>query len=95
MTGMSLFFVFGALMSGLTAFMLSFSSSPVDVLWQINPRAHEGFSKMGSLAPLLMFTVCLACGTAAVNCQFAEGYGHPQPCFDRYSNENIVRSTQQ
>jgi hypothetical protein len=63
---LSFFFVFGATMSGLTFLMLLLSGSALDVLWRLNPRAHEGLSVMGWPALLLMGTVSLACITAAI-----------------------------
>ncbi len=65
-TALSLFFVFGALMSGLTFLMLLFPGSVLEPLWRLNPRAHEGFAAMGPWAVLLMLVVCLACAVAAV-----------------------------
>jgi hypothetical protein len=65
-TAITLFFVFGTLMSGLAATMLLFPGSALDELWRMNLRAREGFTAMGGWAILLMLTVCLACATAAV-----------------------------
>jgi hypothetical protein len=53
-------------MSGLTFLMLLFPGSPLDVLWQLNPRAHEGLDSLGWLALLLMAATSLACITAAL-----------------------------
>jgi uncharacterized membrane protein (DUF2068 family) len=64
-TAISLFFVFGALTSGLSAVMLLFPGSRLDPLWHLNPRAHEAFAAMGGWAVLLMAAVCVACATAA------------------------------
>jgi hypothetical protein len=64
-TAMALFFVFGALMSGLAAVMLRFPGSVLEPLWRLNPRAQEGFASMGSWA-VLMALVCIACTTAAL-----------------------------
>jgi hypothetical protein len=63
---MSLFFVFGALMSGLTAFLLLVPGSPIEPLWRFNSKAREGFAGMGFWGPLLMTLVCLACMTATI-----------------------------
>ncbi|HME35351.1 MAG TPA: hypothetical protein VKF84_08940 [Candidatus Sulfotelmatobacter sp.] len=64
-TTLSLFFAFGAVMSGLAAVMLLFPGSMLDPLWRVNPRAREGFAGLGVWAVLLMAVVCLACVTAA------------------------------
>ena len=63
---LSFFFVFGATMSGLTFLMLLFTGSSLDILWRLNPRAHQGLSAMGWPALLLMAAVSLACITAAI-----------------------------
>ena len=65
-TAISLFFVFGTVMSGLAATMLLFPGSALDELWRVNPHAREGFTSMGMWAVLLMLVVCLACATAAI-----------------------------
>jgi hypothetical protein len=65
-TALSLFFIFGASMSGLAALMLLFPGSVLEPLWRINPRAHEGLTAMGSWALLLMTGVCLGCASAAL-----------------------------
>jgi hypothetical protein len=64
-TALSLFFVFGTLASGLAAAMLIEPGTSIDVLWRLNPPAHEGFIAMGHWSVLLMSTVCLACVSAA------------------------------
>jgi len=60
------FFLFGTIMSGLTAVMLSFPGSFLEPLWRLNPRAREGFVAMGGSAILLMVLVCAACASAAL-----------------------------
>lgn len=64
-TALGFFFVFGALMSGLAAAMLLFPGSVFEPLWQINPRAKEGFASLGVFAIALMVLVSIACATAA------------------------------
>jgi hypothetical protein len=75
-TAVSLFFVFGAVMSGLTALMLLFPGSPLEPLWRLNPRAREGFAAMGGWAVLLMFVVCAACSTAAAGLRGCARWGY-------------------
>jgi hypothetical protein len=65
-TLLSLFFIFGALMSGLTAIMLLFPHSMLEPLWRLNPHAREGFTAMGLWAVLLMGVVSISCTTAAI-----------------------------
>ena len=64
-TILSLFFVFSTLASGLAAVMLIMPSTSIDVLWRVNPHAHEGFIAMGHWSVVLMSTVCLASASAA------------------------------
>jgi hypothetical protein len=64
-TLLSLFFVFGTLASGLAAVMLIMPGTSVDVLWRLNPHAHEGFIEMGRWSVFVMSNVCLACASAA------------------------------
>ena len=53
-------------MSALAALMLLFPGSVLESLWQLNPRAKEGFAALGTWAVLLMASVCSACAAAAV-----------------------------
>jgi hypothetical protein len=62
----SLFFVFGASMSGLAAAMLLFPGGVLEPIWRINPRAHDAFIRMGAWALALMALVCVGCATAAL-----------------------------
>ena len=64
--GLSLFFLFGATMSALAVVMLLVPGSAIEPLWQLNPRAREGFANMGIWAILLMAVVSAACATAAL-----------------------------
>jgi hypothetical protein len=75
-TAISLFFIFGTLMSGITAAMLLFPGSPIEPLWRLNPRAREAFASMGALAVLLMIAVCVSCFTAAVGLWGLKRWGY-------------------
>jgi len=63
---LALFFAFGAVASGLTIFLLLFPGSGIEPLWQLNPKAHQGFAGMGHWGVLLMLVVCVACLTASI-----------------------------
>lgn len=63
---LSLFFWVGAVASGLTFISLLFPGSFIEPIWQLNPRAREGFAAMGLWATFLMLAVCSACVAAAV-----------------------------
>ncbi len=64
-TALAYFFLFGTLASGLSFVSLLNPGGPLEPMWRLNPRAHEGFSRMDLWAPLLMGTVCLACAASA------------------------------
>src|SRR3982751_2373946 len=65
-TALSIFFLFGALMSFISFVSLLFPGSFLEPMWRLNPRAREGFNSMGVWAVVLMCAVCLACASAAV-----------------------------
>ena len=75
-TILALFFVFGAIMSGLAAVMLLFPGSLFEPLWRLNPRAREGFAALGLWAVLLMAVVCVACATAALGLRRRKRWGY-------------------
>ena len=70
------FFVFGTAMSGLTLFLLMFPGSRLDVLWRLNPRAHDSFISMGYGAAALMLLVSAACAMAAVGLWRCTRFGY-------------------
>jgi hypothetical protein len=65
-TLLSFFFVFGAIMSCLTALMLLFPGTILEPLWRLNSRAREGLASLGLWAVLLMTFVCCACTAASI-----------------------------
>lgn len=65
-TALSLFFVFGTVMSGLAVFMLLFPGGVLEPLGRLNPRARDGLTAMGVWALLLMSLVSVACAAAAL-----------------------------
>jgi hypothetical protein len=65
-TALSLFFVFGAVMSGATAVMLATPGGPLDPVWRLRPSVREELAPLGAWGVLLMTTVSLACVAAAV-----------------------------
>ncbi len=76
MTGITVFFIFGTLMSALAAIMLLFPGSPIEPLWRLNPRAQEAFASMGAAAVLLMIAVCVSCFAAAVGLWRLKRWGY-------------------
>jgi hypothetical protein len=75
-TALGLFFVFGAVMSGLAAVMLLSPGSVLEPLWRLNSRARGGFAVMGLWGALLMATVCLACGVTTLGLLRCRRWGY-------------------
>lgn len=63
---LTILFLFGTVASSVSLVALSFPGSFLESIWKLNPRAHEGFAKMGGWAIVLMSLVCLACALTAV-----------------------------
>jgi hypothetical protein len=74
-TALSLFFVFGTVMSGLAVLMLFFQGGILEPLWRLNPRARDGLTSMGFWALLLMVLVSVACATAALGLWHCSRWG--------------------
>jgi hypothetical protein len=62
---LAVFFAAGALISLTTAVSLLWPGGPLEPMWRLNSRAHEGFAHLGRWAVVLMVVVCAACATAA------------------------------
>jgi ribose/xylose/arabinose/galactoside ABC-type transport system permease subunit len=62
---LSVFFAFGACMSGLSLAGLLMPGSALDAIWRINPAARDAFELMGSWALMLMSVVFIACALAS------------------------------
>lgn len=64
-TALSIFFLFGAAASFVSAASLLFPGSFLEPMWRLNPRARQGLTGMGVWAIVLMCAVCVACASAA------------------------------
>ncbi len=62
---LSILFVFGAFMSGMSAILLLFPGSIVEGTSRASAQAQEGFAGMGGWTLPLMTVVCLGCIVAA------------------------------
>ena len=60
------FFIFGALVSGLTLLMLLAPGPWAEPIWQLKPSAEADFRTLGAGGPPLMLIVSAACAGAAV-----------------------------
>ncbi len=75
-TLLTIFFLFGALMAGVTALLLLFPGTAMDALWRLNPQAREGFVAIGKTAVLMMLIVCAACATTAAGLWRSTRWGY-------------------
>ena len=64
-TALSIFFLFGAVISFTVFVSLIFPGTFLEPMWRLNPRAREAFMNVGAWAIVLMFAVCLSCAPAA------------------------------
>ena len=64
-TALSVFFAFGATISGLSFVALAFPAGFLEPMWRLNPRAREQLTQMGGWALLLMAVVSLLCALTA------------------------------
>ncbi len=60
------FFAFGLTACTVTIVALVFSGGVLDGVWKLNPEAHAGFQRIGTLwSVLLMLVVGMACAAAS------------------------------
>src|SRR5215212_1715819 len=64
-TALSIFFLFGAVISFTVFVSLIFPESFLEPMWRINPRARAAFARIGAWAIILMCAVCVSCALAA------------------------------
>jgi hypothetical protein len=60
------FFVFGATMAAYAAFTLAWPGTPLDALWALNKRGHEGLATLGRMAAIPFGALSAALACAAV-----------------------------
>jgi len=70
------FFIFGALMSGLSTASLLTPGGLLEPMWRVNPTARTAFASMGIAAPLLLLTVCAACAISATGLLRGKYWGY-------------------
>jgi hypothetical protein len=63
---LSVFSFVGAVLAGVSAISLAFPGSPLEPMWQLNPRGHQGFARMHGWAVLLLAGVSGVCGIAGI-----------------------------
>ena len=60
------FFVFGATMAAYAAITLTWPGTPLDALWALNKRGHEGLLWLGRIAAIPFIVLSVALAFAAV-----------------------------
>jgi hypothetical protein len=65
-TVLILLFVIGVIASLISLISLTFPGSFLEPVWKLNPRAREGFARMGGWSVLLMSVVCVTCLLTAI-----------------------------
>jgi multisubunit Na+/H+ antiporter MnhF subunit len=75
-TGLSIFFIAGALISFLSFVSLLFPNSVLERMWQLNPRARDAFAYMGKWSLVLMGVVCIACTLSAIGLWRGRRWGY-------------------
>lgn len=75
-TALSVFFAAGCLIALIAAVSLLVPGSFLEPMWRLNPRARTAFSTVGIWAPVLLVTVSLACGAAALGLWRGRRWGH-------------------
>lgn len=76
MTGLSVFFALGAVISATSLVALLFPGGVLEPMWQLNPRAREQFQVMGIWGPVLMGVVSTACTAASVGLWRGRRFGY-------------------
>lgn len=76
LVALTIFFVFGAVMSGVTAMLLLLPGTALDAIWRLNPVAHDQLAQVGPWAIVLMLCVCAACAFAAIGLAKCAAWGH-------------------
>ena len=75
-TALSLFFLAGAAISGVSSLSLLDPKGFLEPMWRVNPPARQAFAGIGVWAVLLMLTVCLACASAALGLWRGKRWGY-------------------
>ena len=73
---LSVFSFLGAVLAGVAAISLAFPGSPLDPMWKLNPRGHQGLVAMHGWAVLLLAVVSCACGITGIGLWRRRRWGH-------------------
>jgi len=70
-SALAAFFFVGALVSGAASVSLLAPGGSLDLMWRLNPRAHDAFGRIGVGASILLVAVSVSCAAAGYG--FAAG----------------------
>ena len=73
---LSAFSLLGAVMAGVSAISLAFPGSPLEPMWRLNPRGHQGLARLHGSAVLLLAVVSGACVVTAIGLWRLRRWGH-------------------
>jgi hypothetical protein len=71
-----LLFAIGTCASFLSAVSLIFPGSFLEPIWDLNPHARAGFSRVGPWAIVLMISVCIACLFTTIGLWLGRRWGY-------------------
>jgi uncharacterized membrane protein (DUF2068 family) len=65
-TALIIFYAAGALISFVAGLSLLVPSVPLNGMWRLNPRGHEGLLRIGAWGVLLLFAASASCAASAL-----------------------------
>jgi hypothetical protein len=71
-----LLFAIGTCASFISAVSLTFPGSFLEPIWNLNPNARTGFTRIGSAAIVLMIAVCIACIFTTIGLWLGRRWGY-------------------
>src|SRR5262245_5444249 len=73
---LSVFFLLGAVLAGVAAISLAIPGSPLEPMWRLNPRGHQGLVRLQGWGSLLLAGVSGVCAIAGVGLWRRRGWGY-------------------
>jgi uncharacterized membrane protein (DUF2068 family) len=73
---LSVFSFVGAVLAGVAAISLAFPGSPLEPMWQLNPRGHQGLARMHGWAVILLAGVSGACAITGIGLWQTRRWGY-------------------
>jgi len=74
-TALSLFFLAGAVIAAVAAMSLAFPGGPVEPMWRLNPRGHQGLVALRGWGIVGMGLVSLGCAAAGIGLWLRRPWG--------------------